>query len=127
MNRPFGVSVLGGLHVISGVFTLFATLMGFSFLTVGAFQNETMAGIGALGFVWYGILTAINWGVAGALFSRKSWGWLVVRFLAVIGLIIGGVSLAGGNMSAIFPMILNGIILWYMNKESVVKYFHGED
>ena len=126
MNMPLGVSILGGLHVFGGIFTLFAMFMGISFLTVGAFQNATMAGIGALYFVWYGILTAINWGVAGALFSRKPWGALVVRILAVIGLIIGGVSLAGGNMSSIFPMILNGIIIWYLNKESVVKYFLGE-
>ena len=117
---------MGGLHVIGGIFSLFAMFMGITFLTVGAFQDATMAGIGALFFVWFGILTAINWGIAGALFSGKPWGRIIVRILAIIGLIFGGVSLAGGNMSAIFPMILNGIIIWYLGRENVIKYFHGE-
>ena len=126
MNRPLGVSVLGALHAIAGIFSLFAMFMGISFLTVGAFQDATMAAIGALFFVWFGILTAINWGISGALFGGKPWGRSVVLVLSIIGLVFGVVAIIGGNPSSIFPMIINGIVIWYLGRPHVIKYFYGE-
>ena len=126
MNRPLGVTFLGAIHVVGGIFSLFAALWGFSFFTVGLFNDATMAAIGGLFLVWFGILTAINWGIASALFSGKPWGRAVILVLSIIGLIFGIVAIIGGNISSIFTMIINGIVIWYLGRPHVIEYFYGK-
>ena len=124
MSRPAGVTILGILHAIFGAFAIVSVLMGITMMTVGAFQDALMVGQGGFLFVLASVLAAVNFGIAGALFSGRAWGRTIVIILAIISLVIGIVSIVSGEAASIFSIILNGIILWYLRRPYVKEYFH---
>ena len=123
MSRPAGVTILGILHAIGGAFAIVGVLTGITMLTVGAFQDALMVGQGGFLVVLASVLAAINFGIAGALFSGRSWGRMIVIILAIISLIVGIITIISGEGTPIFSIILNSIILWYMRREHVKAYF----
>ena len=123
MSRPAGVTILGILHAIGGAFAIVGVLMGITMMTVGAFQDAFMVGAGGFLVVLAGVLAVVNFGIAGALFSGKSWGRTIVIILAVISLVIGIITIISGEAGSILSIILNVIILWYMRLEHVKAYF----
>ena len=125
MSRPLGVTFLGAIHAVGGIFDLLVALWGFSLFAVGLFNDETMTAFGGLLVVWFGIMTAINFGIAGALFGGKPWGRAVILVLSIIGLIFGVLAIISGNVSSIFTMIINGIVIWYLGRPHVIEYFYG--
>ena len=124
MSRPAGVTILGILHAIGGAFAIVGVLMGITLMTTGAFQDAFMVGAGGFVVVLAGVLAAVNFGIAGALFSGRAWGRTIVIILAIISLVIGIVSIVSGEAASIFSIILNGIILWYLRRPYVKEYFH---
>ena len=122
-DRPVGVTVLGILHAIGGAFAIVGVLMGVTFLTAGAFEDAMMVGAGGFLIVLAGSIAAINFGIAGALFTGRSWGRTIVIILAIISLIIGIFAIVSGEFGSIFSIILNGIILWYLRRPHVKDYF----
>ena len=123
MGRPTGVTILGILHAIGGAFAIVGVLMGITLMTAGAFEDAFMVGAGGVVIILAGVLAAINFGIAGALFSGKSWGRTIVIILAIISLIMGIVTIVSGEVGSIFSIILNAIILWYMRLPHVKAYF----
>ncbi len=124
MSRPAGVTILGILHAIFGAFAIVSVLMGITMMTVGAFQDALMVGQGGFLVVLASVLAAINFGIAGALFSGRAWGRTIVIILAIISLVSGIVYIVSGEATSIFLIILNGIILWYLRRPYVKEYFH---
>ena len=123
MSRPAGVTILGILHAIGGAFAIVGVLTGITMLTVGVFQDALMVGQGGFLVVLASVLAAINFGIAGALFSGRAWGRTIVIILAVFSLVSGIVSIVSGEAAPIFLIILNGIILWYLRRPYVKEYF----
>ncbi len=123
MSRPAGITILGILHAIGGAFAIVGVLMGITLMTAGAFQDAFMVGAGGFLVVLAGVLAAVNFGIAGALFSGRAWGRTIVIILAIISLVIGIVSIVSGEAAPIFSIILNGIILWYLRRPYVKEYF----
>ncbi len=123
MSRPAGLTNLGILHAIGGAFAIVGVLMGITMLTVGAFQDALMVGQGGFLVVLASVLAAINFGIAGALFSGRAWGRMIVIILAIISLIMGIFTIVSGEAASIFSIILNGIILWYLRRPHVKEYF----
>ena len=123
MGRPTGVTILGILHAIGGAFAIVAVLMGVTMMSVGAFQDALMVGAGGFLVVLAVVVGALNFGIAGALFSGRSWGRTIVIILAIISLIVGIITIISGEGTPIFSVILNSIILWYMRREHVKAYF----
>ena len=123
MSRPAGVTILGILHAIGGAFAIVGVLMGITLMTTGAFQDAFMVGAGGFLVVLAGVLAAVNFGIAGALFSGRAWGRTIVIILAIISLVLGIVSIVSGEAASIFSIILNGIILWYLRRPYVKEYF----
>ncbi len=123
MSRPAGVTILGILHAIGGAFAIVGVLMGITMLTVGVFQDALMVGQGGFLVVLASVLAAINFGIAGALFSGRAWGRMIVIILAIISLIMGIFTIVSGEAASIFSIILNGIILWYLRRPYVKEYF----
>ncbi|MEE9535447.1 MAG: hypothetical protein V3V58_02775 [Nitrosopumilaceae archaeon] len=123
MSRPTGVTILGILHAIFGAFAIVSVLMGITMMTVGAFQDALMVGQGGFLVVLASVLAAINFGIAGALFSGRAWGRMIVIILAIISLVSGIVYIVSGEATSIFLIILNGIILWYLRRPYVKEYF----
>ena len=125
MSRPTGVTILGILHAIGGAFAIVGVLMGVTLLTVGAFQDAFMVGAGGFLVVMAGVLAAVNFGIAGALFSGRAWGRTIVIILAIISLVMGIISIVNGEAGSIFSIILNVIILWYLRRPHVKAYFQS--
>jgi hypothetical protein len=123
VSRPAGVTILGILHAIGGAFAIVGVLMGITLMTTGAFQDAFMVGAGGFLVVLAGVLAAVNFGIAGALFSGRAWGRTIVIILAIISLVLGIVSIVSGEAASIFSIILNGIILWYLRRPYVKEYF----
>jgi len=70
----------------------------------------------------FGILAVIEFVIAGALFSGKPWGRMIVIVLSVIGLVMGLASIVG-NPFSILNIILDVFVLWYMWRPHVIAYF----
>lgn len=122
-SRPTGVTILGILHAVGGAIAIIGVLMGVTLMTAGAFQDASIFGAGSIVLVIAGFLAAVNFGIAGALFSGKSWGRTIVIILAIISLITGIISIVSGEAGSALSIILNVIILWYMRRPYVIAYF----
>lgn len=82
------------------------------------------AALGGIFLIIFGILAVIEFVIAGALFSGKHWGRIIVIVLSIISLIIGLVSIVG-NLFSILSIILDVVVLWYMWRPHVIAYFNG--
>lgn len=125
MSRPVGITVLGILHLIGGVASLIMATAGAALLGVSGsmgYMGMMTAGFGSVFLIIFGILAAIEFVIAGALFSGKPWGRMVVIVLSVIGLIVGLASLVGNPFSAL-SIGLDVFVLWYMWRPHVIAYF----
>jgi len=127
MSRPTGITVLGILHLIGGAASLIMATAGATMLGMSGsmgYMSMMTVGFGSAFLIIFGILAAIEFMIAGALFSGKPWGRMVVIVLSVIGLIVGLASIAGNPFSAL-SIVLDGVVLWYMWRPHVIEYFGG--
>ena len=141
VSRPVGITILAILQLIAGIFSLIAAIGMGAISTMGGMQGMTgmtgmygthgMPSFGPMavafgGFlaVFFAILAVFAFVISGALFSGKRWGRTLVIIISIIDLIIGGVSVGGGDAGGIVGMILNLVILYYMWRPHVIAYFH---
>ncbi|GBL40649.1 hypothetical protein LBMAG54_08310 [Nitrosopumilaceae archaeon] len=125
MSRPTGITILGILHLIGGAASLILATMGAAMLGVSGnmgYMGMFPAALGSIFLIIFGILAAIEFIIAGALFSGKPWGRITVIVLSIIGLMIGLVSIVG-NPFSILNIMLDGFVLWYMWRPHVIAYF----
>jgi len=125
MSRPTGITILGILHLIGGAASLILATMGAAMLGVSGsmgYMGMMPAALGGIFLIIFGILAAIEFIIAGALFSGKPWGRITVIVLSIIGLMIGLVSLVG-NPFSILNIMLDAFVLWYMWRPHVIAYF----
>lgn len=127
LPRPLGVTILGILHLIGGAISTILAITGAAMLGGSAgmgMMGMFSAGIGVAFLMIFGILAVVEFAIAGALFSGKPWGRIVVIILSIISLIMGIVSVFG-NPFSIFIIILDVVVLWYMWRPHVIAYFNG--
>lgn len=125
MTRPVGITILGILHLIGGAASTIMAVFGVVMLGIsGGMGHFGMfsAALGSVFLIMFGILAAIEFVIAGALFSGKPWGRMVVIVLSIIGAVVGLVSIAG-NPFSILSVVLDGVVLWYMWRPHVIAYF----
>ena len=133
-ERPAGVTILGIIYVIFGVLMIMAVAMVVTFTSmmggyssmIGNMMGGTMAVFGSVIGAGVGILAAMEFGIAWALFSGKNWGRIAVMVLSIVDFIVHCATLAVGNLFAIPHIILDLIVFFYMWKPSVVSYFNKE-
>ena len=126
MARPLGITILGILHLIGGAASLVMATMGAAMLGVSGsmgYFGMFSAALGGVFLIIFGILAVIEFVIAGALFSGKPWGRLIVIVLSVIGLVMGLASIVG-NPFSILNIILDVFVLWYMWRPHVIAYFN---
>jgi hypothetical protein len=141
-ERPTGVTILGIIHIVFAILMVatvvmvvtFATMESFSSMMGGSFSPmiESMMGNTMTVFAGFiaggvGILAAIEFVIAWALFSGKSWGRIAVMALAMADFIIHCATLVVGNLFAIPHIILDLITFFYMWKPNVVAYFNQKN
>lgn len=125
MTRPLGITVLGILHLIGGAISTIMAVFGVVMLGIsGSIGDFGMfsAALGGIFLIMFGILAAIEFAIAGALFSGKPWGRMIVIVLSIIGAVIGLASIVG-NPFSILSVVLDGVVLWYMWRPHVIAYF----
>jgi hypothetical protein len=135
-TRPLGVSIIAILNVISGIIMLIGGVglaaVGSALptmTTVNPNAGGQMALVGLLGggaaavgavLIVLGIVSFI---VAWGLFKGKGWAWTVTIILSAISVIMGIVSLVGGNFGAIVNIIIAGVVIYYLYRPHVKAYF----
>lgn len=112
-HRPLGVTIIAILTAIGGI----------GFITSGsgaiAIGHIFGAGIG-------GALIAIGiayFVMAYGLWMGKGWAWTITLILSAIGIILGIGSIASGNIGAIFQIIINAIVIYYLYRPNVKAFF----
>jgi hypothetical protein len=75
--------------------------------------------------VFFGIIAIIEFVIAAALFSGKSWGRKVVIAFFIIDIILELFTLAAGSAFAVIFIILDIIVLYYIWRPHVREYFEG--
>lgn len=80
---------------------------------------STGAGLVALG-VAYLVM-------AYGLWRGKRWAWTITMILSLVGIAVGAVSIVSGNVAAVFTLIINGIVLYYLYRPQVKVFFGKMD
>ena len=62
-------------------------------------------------------------GLAWGLWSGKGWAWVISLILAGLGIVVSLISLAGGGFGALFVLILDAIIMYYLLTPHVRTFF----
>jgi hypothetical protein len=137
-GRPMGVTILGVLALISGIIGLCGGISLFGLFGLGAAAGVATGDAGAavglgaisgllgLGSVLSGVLSLIG---AFGLLTLKNWGRLLVMIGAIIGIIsavlslIGALTGGGDFLTGLLGLIINGVILWYLNRPDVKAAF----
>ena len=112
-NRPLGVTIISVLAVIGGIGSL---VSGLAIITL----------IPILGIIFGGILVIIALAyfvVAYGLWKGLNWAWSITLIVSVIGIVVGLGSIVVGNTGAIFHIIVNAIVIYYLYRPNVKAYF----
>jgi uncharacterized membrane protein (DUF2068 family) len=95
--RPLGVTILAILTVISGIGFLVSVIL-----------------------IPLGIANLV---VAYGLWKGKRWAWTITLVLSFIGIALGLASIATGTIIAIWPVIINAIVIYYLYRPNVKAFF----
>jgi hypothetical protein len=129
-ERPIGVTILGISFVVLGILMAFAAAMIGTFMGMlgdySSMMNNMISVLGGIFIVFIGLLTTIEFAIAWALFSGKSWGRITVIVLSIVDFIVHCATLVVGNLFAIPHIVLDLIVFFYMWKPSVISYFDKE-
>ena len=77
------------------------------------------AGIGAV-LIALGIAYFV---MAYGLWKGKGWAWTITLILSYVGIALGIVSIATGNIGAVFHLIINIIVVYYLYRPNVKLFF----
>lgn len=144
MQRPTGVTILAVLEFIGGVLGLLGAcgLLGLGALGGAAGiagsggDGSQAAAAGVLGVLGIGlgvvtlVLAIVGIIIGVGLWTLKRWAWNAARILAIINIVFAIISViataSGGNQSLgaaigsnIVGILINGFIVWYLNKPEI--------
>ncbi|MFX0198895.1 MAG: hypothetical protein ACFFCW_22470 [Candidatus Hodarchaeota archaeon] len=121
IERPAGVTILAVLAFIVGIF---GTLSGLLVVAVGTAAAVYGFGVvGALGAVLGALVLIIGllWLVVGwGFWNLKKWGYQVAMILAIIGIILALLDIAGFG---IIIIIIDAIIIYYLTRPEIKDVF----
>jgi|ERR671921_1510331 hypothetical protein len=112
-SRPLGVTIIAILAVIGGIGSV---LSGLAIIAI----------IPLLGIIFGGLLIIIGLAyfvVAYGLWKGLNWAWNITLIVSVIGIIVGLGSIVVGNIGALFHLIVNVIVIYYLYRPNVKTYF----
>ena len=117
-DRPLGVTIIAILTVIGGI--------GFLASGIAAAAALFLSNIGilsaAIGAVL--IVLGIAYFVMGyGLWKGKGWAWTITLVLSYIGIAFGIASIVTGNIGAVFHLIINIIVVYYLYRPNVKSFF----
>jgi uncharacterized membrane protein (DUF2068 family) len=120
-DRPLGVTIIAILTIIGGIGFL---ISGITAVGVAPFLPDLgilSAAIGAV-LIALGIAYFV---MAYGLWKGKGWAWTITLVLSFIGIVLGIASIVTGNIGALFHLIINIIVVYYLYRPNV-KIFFGK-
>ena len=118
-NRPIGVTIIAILTIIGGIGFLAS---GIAAVVAAPFLSDMeglSAGIGAA-LMALGIAYFV---MAYGLWKGKGWAWTITLVLSFIGIVLGIASIVTGNIGAVFHLIINIIVVYYLYRPNVKAFF----
>ena len=126
-HRPLGVTIIAVLTIIAGIAFLAS---GITAVTVAPFLSDTgpnnnnmLAGLSAVTGAALLTLGLAYFVMAFGLLKGKGWAWTITVVLSCIGIALGLVSIVSGHIGAIFNIVINGVILYYIYRPYVKSFF----
>ena len=117
--RPFGVTLVGILIVISGIFSVIAAI-------IGLFDANLRVGVSLISLVLLLIVGLIYLAVAKGIFDGNPFSRLLVAIVTVIGLCVGLIHLifvAGLRVNGFFQIVFCLIILGLLFSRRATVFF----
>lgn len=114
-KRPFGITLLALFAGLAAIVAIIHTLQFLHLLPFNLFGEVRFFGFDIWGALLWGFMAAIYIWVFRMLWMLNPQGWLFVVVIAVLNLIIAGLSIIGdSSFQAMLPAILvNGLVLIY--------------
>src|SRR5215203_5494081 len=106
-HRPLGVTIIAILTIIGGIIFLASGLV---LLIIGI--GIILLALGIAYFV-----------MAYGLWKGKGWAWTITLILSFIGIAFGIASIITGNIGAVFHLIINIIVVYYLYRPNVKAFF----
>jgi hypothetical protein len=127
-HRPTGITIVSILMIIGGLILLFTGITPLfigSLISIDSDSSTSELGllitIGGLALVGLGIASIIvSWG----LLKGKRWARTITLIISIIAIIFAIVSLvSNGDLVHVIPVIIYGIIIYYMFTDQVKLFF----
>ncbi len=116
-KRPFLITLIGVLYLLMGL-SMIAGGIGVAFLDLSVLDPD-MAGAGAViggGVLVFGIILLI---IAYGFLK----GWSIMWYLGVIFSALGALGSLFALPEAIFMLVINAVILYYLFRPQVKNFF----
>jgi uncharacterized membrane protein (UPF0136 family) len=120
-SRPAGVTLLSLWYIITGGLSFFWNLLTTVFgAVIGCFAPQVL-GQG----VWGLITGLLNLVLGFSLLSGRNWSQLVVTVLAILGIVTNILRFTDEDrpIGAILSIVVNGLVLLYLQTPAVKRYF----
>ena len=140
-HRPFGVTILAILTIIAGIAFLAngvtAATIAPSLSVTNTSHNSTFSTTGSSAIIPQSLLVGLSVGAGVALLALgiayfvmaygllkgKGWAWTITVLLSYIGIALGFVSIVTGHIGAVFGIIINAVIVYYIYRPKVKSFF----
>jgi uncharacterized membrane protein HdeD (DUF308 family) len=106
-HRPLGVTIIAILTIIGGLIFLASGLV------------LLIIGIGII-LLALGIAYLV---MAYGLWKGRGWAWTITLILSAIGIVVALISIAAGNIGAIFSIVIHGVVIYYLYRPNVKAFF----
>jgi uncharacterized membrane protein (DUF2068 family) len=118
-HRPLGVTIIAILTIIGGIGFLASGIAALGAAPFLSDMEGLSAGIGAA-LIALGIAYFV---MAYGLWKGKGWAWTITLILSYVGIALGIVSIVTGNIGAVFHLIINIIVVYYLYRPNVKMFF----
>ena len=119
MSRPFGVTLVGILVVLSGLLYVVTGV-------IGLFSADMRAGFGLITLILILVIGLIYLAVANGLFAGNNFSRLLVGLFTVISLLIGIFELifiSGARWHGLWAAVFSLIILGFLFSRNATLFF----
>jgi hypothetical protein len=134
MARPVGVTILGILQIVGGVFVgLLAVVVSRApGMLANAGIPAGLAGVGAAGLTVLIVSGLLNVAVGVGLLRLFPWAWWVMMALTLLslassalGILAGGVAQGalGGDGLRLIVFAIDAVIVWYLLRPEIKRMF----
>ena len=129
-HRPTGITIISILMIIGGIILLFTGITSLFFGPLISIESSSDYAISELGMLTtIGGLVLVGLGIASfivswGLLKGKGWARTITLIISIIAIIFAIISLAStGDLIHIIPIVIYGIIIYYMFTHKVKLFF----